>query len=120
MEYGHLNLSDPAIKSAYIEQIKEMHGEYEILHYKVLPKRENSQNAYYFVLLSIISSESGNRPEDLHLLFKKMFAKKAKANPKGTISTANMSVSEFDSYLSMIKIWFIDMFGRDFDEEYYP
>lgn len=74
-------------------------------------RRTLTQNAYYWVYLTVISNETGNTPDDLHELFKSMFlpdvivkikGKKATHDFKRKKSTTELTKFEFGEYLDRI------------------
>lgn len=68
------------------------------------PKRTEQQNRYYWMYLSLIESETGNKKKALHALFSKRFLTEEITELYGdkvrvTKSTTELSVGEFCEYL---------------------
>lgn len=68
-------------------------------------QRSNNQNAYYWsIVLQLISDHTGETVEDLHDHFRVRFLMRGEkfARP---VSTTSLSVSEFEDYLSKIRMF---------------
>jgi len=73
------------------------------------PMRTESQNRYYWgVYLPMISAETGNDIDDLHILFKGMFLQKAIVEVLGhkvrrVQSTTELTAGQFSEYIQRIE-----------------
>ena len=84
-------------------------GDYTLTIDKVKDNRSLRQNAYYFgVVIRIISNETGHTPDETHEILKYYFLKVY--NDKGEVirlkSTKELSTSEFEEYMSKIRMKF--------------
>ena len=87
-------------------------GNYLVILEELKENRSLSQNALYWVYLSVISEETGNYPEDLHDFFKIRFLPKKIVKIKGrkhqydlekTKSTTELDKNEFSEYMKKIE-----------------
>ena len=85
----------------YMLDIKDW--EYELSPYK--KDRSNSQNRYYWKILSVIADETWNDVEDLHEKFKLkfLFVQESKVQLPYAKSTTKLTTEEFTRYLDNIK-----------------
>jgi hypothetical protein len=69
-------------------------------------KRSNNQNAYYWLILEMISKETGQDALDLHQAFKMKFSKHITL--RGLVipqSTKTKDTGEFTEYLEQVRQW---------------
>lgn len=85
--------------------------------------RSIDQNAYYWAILTIIASDSGEYDRDrLHELMKKKFNGELIHLPKSPAerigkSTGSLDSAEFTAYISRVKVWARDEFGTIIPEQ---
>lgn len=73
---------------------------------KVSKKRSNAQNALYWMYLTIIASDTGEEPEDLHLLFKRKFL------PVEEIAVMNNTLKRIKSTTKLDKLEFTEYLAK--------
>jgi hypothetical protein len=77
--------------------------------FELLRPRSSPQNRYYFgVVLSLISSETGHSPEELHEIFKAKYLPVKQIKIAGKLyhipgTTKELMTSEFEEYLEKIR-----------------
>lgn len=73
---------------------------------QVLGQRSYSQNAYYWVLMTILGEHIGYLPDEMHDCCKMKFLRKNEGTGVDTtISTTRLNKTEFGEYIEKIKIW---------------
>lgn len=92
-------------------------GEYIVQVKRRKPIRSISANAYYWVILNIISMSTGEYDRDrLHEICKRKFNGELIQLPKGGTeligrSTADLDSKEFAGYVTRVKQWALDEWG---------
>ena len=79
----------------------------KVLVSDIKPKRSNSQNAYYWLYLGVIESETGNGANELHEYFKRAllppkFITVLEKEIKIPRSTSELTKAEFGEYMDKI------------------
>ena len=98
-----------------LKELKE--GEYVITVKKKKHIRSLDANAYYWAILTLIASESGEYDRDrLHSICAKKFNGELVHLPKSPAerigkSTSNLDSAEFSAYVSRVKMWARDEFN---------
>lgn len=68
--------------------------------------RTSPENKYYWgVILKMIADETGATPEDVHQEMRRMFLRAGGETIPITKSTTELSTTEFEDYLSKIRMW---------------
>ena len=103
---GKLDLGSETNRARFREFLKENDGANLIIE-KVQTKRSLSQNAFYWMYLGIIETETGNNADDLHeYLKRKLLAPKfitvMGKEIKIPSSTKDLSKVEFGEYMDKI------------------
>jgi hypothetical protein len=105
IEKGKLLITDP------LQDRLNMLTEKEVYVTITTPKKNRSlnQNAYYWILLDLLSDELGYTSDEMHTLCRQRFLKKF-INVKGkelctTKSTTELSTVEFEEYTAKIRQW---------------
>lgn len=102
-----LLFNTPEEESAFYDKEYEK----EVTIERIKRARTLSQNAYYWVYLTIIAKETGNNADDMHELFKSMFlpdvivkikGKKHSHDFKRKKSTTELTRVEFTEYMERI------------------
>lgn len=91
-------------------------GDYVIEVKRNRPIRSLSHNKYYFAILKLIATETGNDVDRLHEIAKKKFNGEMVQLPKSGMemvgkSTSDLDSKEFSTYINRVKQWAIDEFG---------
>lgn len=116
IQYGKINLGDPAVKKRLIRFIQDNVGEYEITMAKISPERSDQSNKRYFAILREFGDYCGYTELEMHDEMKLLFARIMKLNPKATVSTADMSQREFNRYVDVVHEYLYRFFSIDGDE----
>jgi len=88
----------------------------QIVGVTVERKKQNrslQQNKYMWLILGIISEETGHEPEELHAYFKQKFnyIHSESFNEMIPGSTTKLSTNEFTNYIEKIKVFAADRLG---------
>ena len=91
-------------------------GEYVVEVKRNRPIRSLSHNRYYFAILKVIASETGNDVDRLHEIAKKKFNGEMVLLPKSGAemvgkSTGDLDSKEFSAYINRVKLWALDEFN---------
>lgn len=77
-------------------------GEYKITVERVEEQRTSAQNKFYWELLNDIADQTGNDAEDLHEHFRARFLQDHTRTPARIMSTTELDVRQFVTYLDKI------------------
>lgn len=91
-------------------------GDYVIEVKRNRPIRSLAHNKYYFAILKLIATETGNDVDRLHEIAKKKFNGEMVQLPKSGMemvgrSTSELDSKEFSAYINRVKLWANDEFG---------
>ena len=91
-------------------------GQYVLEVKRNRPIRSISQNKFYFAILKVIATETGNDIDRLHEIAKKKFNGEMVILPKSGAemvgkSTGDLDSKEFTAYINRVKLWARDEFG---------
>lgn len=87
---------------AYQKWIQSLKGDVDVTVRKRRRDRTLSQNAYYWVCLTIIAEELGYYPEEMHDTFKSMFLVDRTGPIPIVRSTTRLNTVEFSEYFEKI------------------
>lgn len=92
---------------SFLDYLKTLDGDIEVLVRKPKETRTIRQNKYYFAILKLISEHTGEEVEDLHNHFAyKWLSNKGKTGKlMSRKSTASLTKEEFKEYINRIKEW---------------
>ncbi len=96
------------VKQNAIKAIQGLEGVYDITITKYKKDRTKAQNSLMWMWLGIISSDTGESPENLHEIFKLRFLGTEKIQSMGYSieipkSTTKLTTQEFTDYLDKIE-----------------
>lgn len=69
------------------------------------PRSLNENNYYWGVVVEELSQFTGFTPQETHTLLKNKFLKIVKGKLESARSTTDLSVAEFENYLSQVRQW---------------
>ena len=104
----HFEMASPLYHQHELNKFKTGE-EVSIIYTSKKPKRTEAQNSYYWgVYLPLISAETGNDIDDLHVLFKGMFLSKGVIEVLGhkvrkAKSTTELTAGQFTEYIQRIE-----------------
>lgn len=102
---------DEGTKEKMLEVFRDLpDGKYLVRISRNKPIRSLKANAYYWVLLSIIATETGYEREQLHEICKRKFNSDVILYPSGEVdivgkSTTALNSAEHAAYVNKIKMW---------------
>ena len=99
VEKGKLTLDD---LFAFKDYLKEIDGDVHLEIKSVEKVRSPQQNAYYRVIIRILSKELGYEEDEMHLIVKQHFK---------IISTKKLSKYDFSRFIEKLERWAITEFN---------
>lgn len=99
-------------RDRFDDWIKGLQGDIEVIVRKPQQPRSLKENNYYWgVIIKMISEETGAFPDDVHYELKRMFLKQSGDKIPVLISTTDLSTTEFEDFLSKVRIWAANELG---------
>lgn len=93
-------------RDKFDDWMKGLQGDVEVIVRKPQQPRSLKENNYYWgVIIKMISEETGAFPDDVHYELKRMFLKQSGDKIPVLISTTNLSTTDFEEFLSKVRIW---------------
>lgn len=93
-------------RDRFDDWMKGLRGDVEVIVRKPQQPRSLKENNYYWgVIIKMISEETGAFPDDAHYELKRMFLKQSGDKIPVLISTTDLSTTEFEEFLSKVRIW---------------
>lgn len=100
IENGELKLHN---RKQFVEYIRNMKGEVELVIYRKRKNRTLKQNSYYWLCMEFLAEELGEDPNELHSTFKAMFLVDRSKKLPIVKSTTTLNSLEMTEYIEKIR-----------------